>query len=110
MLAVAFEALIDYSQLLLEAANQVVSRAHQELLAAEASAPQVANDFVQLRRVGEIVLRNSLIGQLARPLILALSVFPSARRPVLSLRLLPSLIELTRSLDSFVSLCFAFFA
>jgi len=50
--------------------------------------------------VAQKVLSDSMVGQLLRPLICALSLFPSVRWPELSLKFLPSLTHLARAIDA----------
>jgi hypothetical protein len=55
-----------------------------------------------LEHLGDSVLRHSLLGQLTRPLVTALTAFPHASRLELSRRLVKPVAALTTALDQFL--------
>ncbi len=69
------------------------------MLNAVASYLQRTPSLDALRFFADAVLTESLVGQLLRPLVTALSMFPSLQWPSLSLQLLPSLSALSKEID-----------
>eukprot|EP00466_Bigelowiella_natans_P014825 jgi/Bigna1/126110/aug1.2_g818 len=93
---IAFETLLAYTKNLLESSLKVLDRAAARL--------RDVDDAKQLSALSNAVLHDSMVGQLARPMLSAVSMFVSVKRQWVSAALLPLMAKLTMRLDAILVL------
>jgi len=91
---VAFQTLADYSIQLIDNVLPFIQKVSKFLKEEQSTR--------ELREVAHKLLGDSIAGQLLRPLICSLSLFPSIHWPELSIKLLPALTKLAHVLDSLI--------